>query len=99
VPSQVDIRPSVDKPLHFKLTYSQLSTPADRTLTIVCKHLKHAQQWVRTLRLLRQSYARIWGLPTSELARLKSAFKMASSGRAAKLSTAQEQAFFACLNR
>jgi len=93
-----DIRPSVDKPLHFVLMYSQVSTPADRTLTLVCKTLKHAQQWVRTLRLLRQAYARGWGVPTSELSRLKSAFKVASSGRET-LSLAQQQTFFACLNR
>ena len=71
----VDVLPSSNKPLHFVLKYSNMAAPADRILTIVCKSLKHAQRWVRALRLLRQAYARGWGIPISELTRLKSAFR------------------------
>ena len=93
----VDVRTSKDKPLHFVLIYSHISSLADRTITIVCRNLKHTQQWVHTLRLLRQAYARGWGLPNTELKRLKAAFKVASSGKES-LSLNQQQTFFACLN-
>ena len=93
----VDVRPSQEKPLAFVLVYSQVSAPADRTLTFVCKTLKHARQWVRALRLLRHAYARGWGIPIATLARLKSAFKAASNGREV-LTLSQQQAFFGYLN-
>ena len=93
----VDVRTSSDKPLHFVVLYSQVSSLADRTLTVVCKSHSDAEQWVRSLRLLRQAYARGWGVPTAELARLKAAFKVASNGKES-LHLNQQQFFFAALN-
>ena len=94
----VDVRSSTDKPLHITITYSPFSSSANRTLSIVCKTLRHAEQWVRSLRLLRRSYAQFWGLPAHEMTRLKSAFKVASHGHET-LTISQQQTFFAYLNR
>ena len=93
----VDIRPSTDKPLHFVLMYSQVSAPADRTLTLVCKTLKHAQQWVRSLRVT-PGVREGMGLTAGGAHAAQVAFKVASNGRET-LSIAQQQIFFACLNR
>ena len=76
------------------------SQQADLSLTLVCKKPRQAQQWYMALNLLRRAYADEWGVATSELTRLKAAFKVAS-GASGKdtLSLAQQQDFFQCLNR
>ena len=53
----VDVRTSSDKPLHFVVLYSGLLSRRPH-LTVVCKSHSDAEQWVRSLRLLRQAYAR-----------------------------------------
>ena len=97
----IHIRYTPSKPLNFTVIYSHsASQQADLSLTLVCKKPRQAQQWYMALNLLRRAYADEWGVATSELTRLKAAFKVAS-GASGKdtLSLAQQQDFFQCLNR